>query len=227
MKLPSKELYQTIVSDKLGGLTEEVIEIVIDEVSDSELIEEAPIMGTLKALYKTGQSIRDALFLKKALYVLLELSDVSKNKRVDFIESLEDRYSSGSEIILSAIDRLESNEKSVIFGRLCKIRAQKKITKKEFLELSKLIQDAYIPDLIEFYKTDAVRSGTVYNDSKFIRLGLISLLLEVDESKKLELIDDEYYAPRVALEGVQFTTDYSDLGSTFNKVYTDLFKDRV
>ena len=132
MKLPSEELHRSIISDELKDLNEEVIELVIDEVADSELVDKIPIVGTLKALYTTGHSIRDAIFLKKALYILLELSDVPSKKRVEFINSLESRYSTGSEMIFSAIDRLESNEKSVIFGRLCKIRALDKINKKEF-----------------------------------------------------------------------------------------------
>lgn len=224
MKLIRKELHKSIISDELKDLSEEVIELVIEEVSDSELVDKIPIVGTLKALYKTGHSIRDAIFLKKALYVLLELSDVPSKKRIEFIDSLEDRYSTGSEMILNAIDRLESNEKSVIFGRLCKLRALNKIDKKEFFEMTKLIQDAFLPDLIEFYKTDAVRSETDYSDSKFIRLGLISILFGVDESKTLKLKEDGEIGPHVSLDGIEFTTDYSDLGLTFTKIYRELFE---
>lgn len=224
MRLPSKELRESIISDELQDVTEEVIEVVIDEVSESELINKLPIVGTLKALYKTGQSIRDAIFLKKALFVLLELANVPLQNRIDFIDSLEEPFSGGSEIILNAIDRLESNEKAVIFGRLCKLRALRRIELNEFMELSKLIQDAYLPDLKEFYASKISKSSTSYKDSKFVRLGLVSLMIEVEDNKILQVQEAEQHGHFVVLDGVHFITDYSDLGLSFTSVYSDLFR---
>jgi len=74
-----------------------------------------------------------------------------------------------------AINHLETIEKSKIFGRLCRLKILKEISIDEFHRLTKLIQDAYIPDLnlVKYFEEE--RAHEIYEEENYpiITLGLI------------------------------------------------------
>ena len=80
--------------------------------------------------------------------VLLELGEASLKERTRLTSDLEDDDESAAEKILMAIDRLETIRKCKVYGRLCRLKAKGLIDRDSFLRLTKLIQDAYLDDLI-------------------------------------------------------------------------------
>lgn len=103
----------------------------------------------LSSLTKIYNSISDRIFLTKAFKVINEISEINWKKRAQFIMKMDDNTSSGTEKLLLAINEFQTIEKCVYFGRLCKIRAREEIGLDEFYRMTKLIQDAYIPDLAQ------------------------------------------------------------------------------
>jgi len=141
------EITNLIKSKDLNELTIEMIESIIDNHTVDEMIKEVPIIKSIVVIKNLWTSFSDRIFIKKALRTLLELKDVNWKDRIDFITELKEKGVSGSEKLLMIIDKLDTIEKSEIFGKLCRLRALKKIKRFEFLTLSNLIQNAFLPYL--------------------------------------------------------------------------------
>lgn len=163
-------------SEDLVNISVDLIESVLKNDLTSEIAKETPIVKYLFAVKNFITSFSDRVFVKKAFYVLHEIKNVGEKERQEFISELEDRYVSGNEIILMTIDKIESVQKSVVFGRLCVLRAEMKISLDDFKRLTKVIQDSYLDDLhliAKFetpIKNDEVRK-TYYS---LVNLGLIA-----------------------------------------------------
>ena len=143
-----KEQISEIVQSKdLREITLDLVEKVLDSQITDDLLREVPIVKSIVAVKNIYTSYSDRIFIKKAMAVLLELSEVTASDRQKLVEELSDEDQNGTEKILMAIDKLDSIRKCKVYGRLCKLRALGKISINGFLRLSKVIHDAYLDDL--------------------------------------------------------------------------------
>lgn len=223
-----KEQIDIIVNSKdLKGITNDMVEKVLDNQISDEVLKEVPIVKSLVAIKNLYTSYTDRIFIKKAMTVLLEMGDVDWKQRVELTGELSDENSSGAEKILLAIDRLETIEKCKVFGRLCKIKALDKIDVYEYLRLTKLIQDAYLDDLelITSYAAELKDEKIkIYDDehAPLISLGLI--YQRRSEQKPIEKVPNpEEYGPEYVGGNIEFTYNLTWLGDLLQKFYYDLF----
>ena len=142
-----EELTQIVKSKDLKDISIDVIENILDNEITNEALKEVPIVKSLIAARNIFSSISDRIFLKKALLVLLELKELSDDERQNFVDELGDKFSTGAEKILLAIEKLDSYEKCKVFGRLSFLRAQNLLDPENFRRLTKIIKDSYLPDL--------------------------------------------------------------------------------
>jgi len=220
-----KEQFNEIINSKdLKDISIDLVEKVLDNEITDKLLKEIPILKSLVAARNMYQSYTDRIFIKKAMYVLLELGETNLKERIELTKELDDIDESGAEKILMAIDRFETIKKSKVYGRLCRLKAIGKLKyKDDFLRLTKLIQDAYLDDLIlvtSFSKGEKkeIHEGDYY---PLINLGLI--FQEPSEQKPIERIHHyNEYEPEFINSKIEFNYLLSDLGLLFLEHYYDL-----
>ena len=86
---PTSEFCYTLASGKLGDLASELSELMIDELSRSELVTKLPVIGALRALYDGAATIHNAIFERKILKFLAATDTATRSQMQDFVEQLE------------------------------------------------------------------------------------------------------------------------------------------
>tara|TARA_R110001583_G_scaffold195057_1_gene368864 strand:- start:155 stop:835 length:681 start_codon:yes stop_codon:yes gene_type:complete len=219
------EITQLIESDDLKEITLELVEKTLDNEITDETLKEIPILKYLVAAKNIYNSYTDRIFIKKTMKVLLEIGVINWKERVDLTESLKDNESSGTEKILLAIDGMQTMQKCKVYGKLCRLRALKKISVDEFLRLTKLIQDSYLEDLLLVPYFTEKKKDEVFEEEFFplISLGLIyqeqSEPSPIEKVEPYELGEHEYYKGGE----INFTYSLSYLGDTLLKCFDELF----
>ena len=221
------EIAQIIKSEDLKEITLELVEKILDDQITDEILKEIPTLKFLVAVKNIYNSYTDRIFIKKTMKVLLELGEINWKERVDLTNSLKDNDSSGTEKILLAIDGMQTMKKCKVYGKLCRLRALKKISVDEFLRLTKLIQDSYLEDLSLIPYFLEKKKEDVYEEDFFplISLGLIyqeqSEPAPIEKVEAYEIGDSDYYKGGE----INFTYSLSYLGDILTKCYYDLFPD--
>ena len=218
------QLKEIISSKGLQDISIDIVESILDNEITNEALKEIPIIKSLVAIRNVHNSFSDRIFIKKALTVLLELGNLDSEKRQKFLDDLDDKFTSGSEKILLAIEKLDTYEKCKIFGRLSLLRAENKIDVDDFLRLTKVIQDAYIEDLFLIKNLGDGRNKITEEEYyPLISLGLIfqerSRPTPITKKKTSTFFDEETY------EGGQIEFYYylTLVGSKLLKHFDDLF----
>lgn len=233
-----KEIRKIIESKGLKDVSIEIVEKVLDNELQNETLKNIPILKSIIAIRNSYKSITDILFIKKAMHVLLELGEINWIQRLELVDALDNDDSSGIEQILMAINHLETIDKCKVYGRLCRLKATKKIAMDEFLRLTKLIQDSYLEDLFlaeEFYSSKYSSSQLDFYYPLF-KLGLV---FQYHEQSNTEIIekpqvrnydyppgpDDDEPKPEYYVSGGEVELYYglTNLGETLIKYYYDLF----
>lgn len=226
-----KEQIDVIVTSKdLRDITNDMVEKVLDSQISDEVLKEFPVVKSLVAIKNLYSSYSDRIFIKKAMNVLLELGDVNWKERVELTRELNDKNSSGTDKILLAIDRLETIEKCKVFGRLCKLKALKKINVDDYLRLTKLIQDSYLKDLElvpYFLEKKKDKKRKIYEEEFVPLLSLGLIYQQPSEQKPIERITQiDEHSPGFKGGDIEFEYLLSILGDTLNKYYFELFPEQ-
>jgi hypothetical protein len=220
-----EQIDELLKSKDLKDITRDIVEKVLDSQITDEVLKEIPVVKSLVAVRNIFTSISDRIFIKKAMNVLLELGEVDWEQRAALTSELNDNNCTGAEKILMAIDRLETIEKCKVYGRLCRLKALNKISVNGFLRLTKVIQDAYLEDLllIKDFKQDQkeeVMEGDYYS---IILLGL--LYQERTEQAEIRVNHNRYHANEPEITGgeINFYFLLSNTGKTLLEHYDYLF----
>lgn len=220
-----KEQIDSLLKSKdLKNISIEVVEKILDNQMEEGILKEIPIVKYLVAAKNIHTSISDTIFIKKAMRVLLELGEISSEQRTALAQELDDENGSGIEKIMMAIDKFETLEKCKIYGRLCRLKASGEIEIDDFLRLTKLIQDAYLDDLVlvTAFKKGEKQEIWEGDYSAIITLGL--LFQEPSEPKPLRLNNrrDEY-GPEIEGGEIKFNYLLTNLGIVLLDKYDYLF----
>ena len=97
------ELLKAIKNSDIDELSFTIGKCAIDKILDENLIKDVPIIGSVVSFAKLGLQIHDYLFIKKIASFLFGLSEVTFDKRKEFIEKLEnsekDRIKVGEKLL--------------------------------------------------------------------------------------------------------------------------------
>lgn len=144
MKVSKEDSY--LMSD-FGANT---FEGIIDGLKSSnfDFLDGVPVVSLLKTVYKIGHSMQERKFMEKVLSFMNASIETDSKERAQFLLDYyyADKEKFGSRI-LTIIDKLDSNLKSVILARLASSLIQKKITVSGFNRLANCIIMANIEDL--------------------------------------------------------------------------------
>lgn len=159
------------------------------------------------------------------MHVLLELGEINWKQRVELTHALENENETGSEKILMAIDKLETIKKCKVYGRLSKLKALGQIKDIDiFLRLTKLIQEAYLDDLILVPMFDKMKEE-IYSEGDFFPLLNLGLLFQQPSGQNpihKNPIQSENELEYIGAE-IKFNYLLSDLGNNLLKHYYELF----
>lgn len=123
MKNIIEKIEKTIFDEPIADLTIDYLDIGLDMITDSEIIEAIPVVKTFVSLYKGTMSIKERFFAKKLLIFAYEIynGNVSENeiaRRKDAIINNENWVRKEIEEIVIFLDRFDFSYKSQIFAKL-------------------------------------------------------------------------------------------------------------
>jgi len=150
---PNRKLESVIKNSDLSSLVTEYGELALDSIIDDGVLRDFPVVGTVIGLMKFGSSINQHFTAKKLYKFLFELKDISqkqRNEKINEINNSKKYQSSVGELIFEFLDKIDSDGKPEIIGRLFKAVIEEKIDFNEYLRLTHIIKTAFYFDLVNF-----------------------------------------------------------------------------
>jgi len=149
---------------------------VVFEEALPEVVERVPALGAVASALGGIRGIREKLILKKLVYFLSELDNVSDEDRWVFRRKIEidpeEREKVGEHLIL-LLDRLDNTEKARLVGRLFSAFIRRRITKDELQLACAGVDRAHLADLTRIARNGEVPHGD--SGSRLFAAGLASL----------------------------------------------------
>lgn len=149
---PNKSLELVIKDSSLPELSKDYAELVIDGIMDEGVLKDIPLVGTVLGVMKFGNSVNKHLAAKKIYKFLFELHKIPVKKRVqkiDEINSSKKYQSSVGEMIFELLEKIESDGKPEIVGKLFAAVINEKIDYQIYLKCSHIIKNIFYYDLLE------------------------------------------------------------------------------
>jgi hypothetical protein len=142
-------LSHTIASSDLKSLGKDLMEVGIDSVLKDGLLKDLPFISAIVGLWKAGVSVKDALFFKKLIAFLTDLSNIPQDKRAEMMASLNDAdtVESTGEKLLALLDRMESPSKATLLGKSFRLLAEGTISVEEFWRVSFVLDRVPLGDI--------------------------------------------------------------------------------
>lgn len=216
-------LDKTLKESELGSIGADIAEVSVDSLIDDGLLKDIPIVSTIVGLIKTTSSINSALLLKKIVYFLDGVKDVSPKKRYEMIAEINNspKYKiSVGEKLLYIIERCEDHEKASLVAEWFKAFLNKEIDYDDFLHGSSVLNALYADDLDYFLKVDE-KKFYVSDAMQFVSLGLC--VIELGEPKLVHHEDGDWDDPpaHYTLEETEHMCLFTDLGHKLRKVFKE------
>jgi len=149
---PPEKLESVITSTELVSLTQEFGEIAIDGFLDDGVLKDIPILGTAVNLVSFGNSVNQMLFTKKIYKFLFHLRHIPEDKRIKTIKNINDsdKYQRKvGEAVFEILEKLESEGKPEIIGKIFAAVLEGKIDYLDFLRLSHIVKNQFYFDLLD------------------------------------------------------------------------------
>ncbi len=165
------EILESIIkSDDLATLAQEYGEIAVDGFLEDGALKDIPLLGTAIKVASFGNSISKKLFLKKVYIFLFHLQDVPAEKRAKLVEKINksSRFQSKiGETVFEILDRIESEGKPKVIGKLFAAVLNQDLDYLDFLRLSHIVQNQFYFDLVELknHTDDDLVKGLEINNS--------------------------------------------------------------
>lgn len=152
----NKSLELAITNSDLKNLTKEYGELAIDGILKDGILKDIPLLGTIIGAIKFGNSINQNIATKKLYKFLFQLNKIPLEKRKQKIEEINSskKYQSKvGEQIFELLEKIESDGKPEIIGKLFAAVIQEKIDYIKFLKASHIVKTVFYYDLIALKKT--------------------------------------------------------------------------
>lgn len=167
--MKSDNIYQVVINELKEtslDLTEDYINMGINQLVESELIKELPIVKNLKLLYDVGSFFKHRRFIKNICVFLKEYNyeNIDDEKKDKFIQQLEDKKEQYRiiDFLLLYLESIKEDEKVILFSRLFKKYVLGDIYWEQFRFLSDCLEKVYYCDLFNLmpiYKAHLLSYG--------------------------------------------------------------------
>lgn len=232
----SKSLEHTLKDSDLHNATISLAEVFADSLMEEGIAKEIPIIGTVIGLGKATMGIKESLFLKKIIYFISELKNISATKRHEMIDKID---SSGKfrtkvgEKLLYIIDKCDDHEKSQITARLFSAFLSEIISYDDFLRASYIVDQVMLEDLKWFVEGDWKKD----NEWKY-RHEWGDDYLAIDEAGNIAtsglveivspeiMVSDQYdrkQSNRYIVEGSELSVHITDIGKKIREILKGSF----
>ncbi|MCU7616652.1 hypothetical protein NZ698_05540 [Chryseobacterium sp. PBS4-4] len=148
--MEENKLNQIIKSEEFA-LASDIAEISLDSFANDGIIKDVPIIGTIVKLLNIGNTIGDRIFTDKLIHFLKEIDNLDQEfilKEIRYIDDSEKHNRKVGEKILEIINRIDSEGKPQIIGRLFRNFINKQFSYLDFLKLADIVEKSFYYDLI-------------------------------------------------------------------------------
>ena len=126
----------------------EASDSIIHLLSDSNVVDDVPIIGLITKLGKIGFGLSNHLFEKKLYSFLFEIKDTTLEERNSFIKKLDEKeYSEIGNSITILLEKYDSLTKAKYLGMLLKASIKEEITSETFMRIALIINRLMIFDI--------------------------------------------------------------------------------
>lgn len=150
----SKNIENAIKSDELASLGLDFTEIAIDQFLNDGLLKDIPLVNSITAIFKTGASIRDALFIKKVLIFISTIQEIDLEKRKTFLLKLneikENKFRLFEKLIFT-IDKIDESKKMKLLGKVFKHLIVGNIDLIQYFRICRVIEDMLLDEINFFF----------------------------------------------------------------------------
>jgi len=243
----SNSLTQTLMDSDLQDVTISLAEVFADSLMEDGIAKDIPIIGSVIGLGKTAIGVKECLFLKKIIYFISELKNISTEKRNAMIEKID---SSGKfrtkvgEKLLYIIDKCDDHEKTQIIARLFSAFLLEKIIYDEFLRASHIVDQIMIDDLKWFVENGWENENWWEYDGRYkyeqygclkidnVRSLATSGLFEIT-SPEIRVRDQDDWkaaaegAEKYIVEGSELYVTFTEIGSKIREIFKEYFKQSI
>jgi hypothetical protein len=178
-------LIKSIAQSELKNIATDLGEVALDSLSEDGLVKDIPVIGTIAKVYSVGATVKGKIFERKIIKFLINLEEISEEKRVDFVRRIttDDKHSQKvGEHLIVLLDRMDDMNKPAYLAKLLAAYIENNIDYEMFLRLSSIIDKAFLPDL-----------GKLHNYKKHQYGGWITTSLENLGLVYLSVVDGGSY----------------------------------
>ena len=147
---PNKKLELVIKDSDLPLLSKDFAEVAVDGIMDDGVLRDLPLVGGIVGAVKFGNSINKYLCAKKIYKFLFELHTIpleQRIKKIDEINNSKKYQSSVGEMIFELLERIESDGKPEILGRMFAAVIEEKINYRDYLKCAHIVKNFFYYDL--------------------------------------------------------------------------------
>lgn len=217
----SASLSKTLKESNLTDVSVDIAETILDSTLKDGILRDIPILGSLVGFRKTIVKVQDVLFLKKIIYFINEVKDISPNEREEIISKIDNsaeyRVKIG-EKLLYILDKADDHEKTQLIGKLFRALLTQNISYDDFLKGSSVIDRSFITDLNWFLKHDWEKLS-IEEAGEYINWGLFEiapLTIKLKE-KRHEPYDEWEQKTNFKLEGADLSVTITDVAKILRK----------
>ncbi|WP_165389578.1 hypothetical protein [Ancylomarina subtilis] len=171
-------LMETISDNGAKDIISEMGELTLDAIIENDTIDQIPIIGTLKSIYKITNSISDHLFIQKLLKFINELGNLSEKEKAEMRSKIDNdkKYQNRiGESLLEIINKIDDSDKPEIIAKIFKSFISGFIELEEFIEFSQIVNRSYLPDLMNLCIFNSGQTLSNEYSGSLLSAGLIQI----------------------------------------------------
>lgn len=230
----SNSLEITLKDSDLQNVTIALAEVFADSLMEEGIAKEIPIIGTVIGFGKAAMGIKELLFLKKIIYFISELKNISATKRHEMIDKIDNSGKFRTKVgekLLYIIDKCDDHEKSQITARLFSAFLSEIISYEEFLRASYIVDQVILEDLKRFVECgwEAEKGWKYRNENRDFHLTLdeagniaTSGLVELVSPEVIVRDQDDWkMSEKYIVEGSELTVRITEIGKKIRDILKD------
>jgi hypothetical protein len=138
--------------DNISELSIDTLDTALKLITESEIFDEIPLLGSLNKIGKTVSSISNILFLRKLeRFMRAANKKTTQDERIKFADNLKSQTHKVEEFyeyLLLKIDKIDDTTKPSILGKIYASRISGKISEDDFQGLCHALSSSRLSDLV-------------------------------------------------------------------------------
>jgi hypothetical protein len=157
-------------SELAADLAEPALDELIASLSDSEILKDVPVLGSVVKLAGIGKSISDRIFLAKVKRFVTAMDPATKEKAHAFGEKLKSEDADAeriAEVLVLALEAINDLDKAPMLAAIFTAFLLGEIDQVEFRRMTAAVDAAMVDDLLALIRLDP-RAPSGYRSKNYI-----------------------------------------------------------